>query len=165
MSADAMPRQAGPPSATVVIPTCGRSTLPEAVRAALAQEGVDVAVVVVDDSGTGAVRAIGGPLADPGVRVVAHERRLGVARSRNDGIAAATGEWVAFLDDDDLWAPDKLVRQIDAAEVVGADWAYAGVAAVDHDLRCLTVEAAPPVDVVVEDLPVRNGVPATASNI
>ncbi len=166
MSAEAVPqRQAGPVSATVVIPSCGRSTLPDAVRTALGQDGVDVAVVVVDDSGTGAVRAIGGPLADPRVRVVAHDRQLGVARSRNDGIATATGAWVAFLDDDDLWAPNKLARQIDAAEAAGAEWAYAGVAAVDDDLRCLTVEAAPPVGAVVDDLPVRNGVPATASNI
>ncbi|HZB72725.1 MAG TPA: glycosyltransferase, partial [Acidimicrobiales bacterium] len=87
MSAAVVPqRQGGAPSATAVIPTCGRPTLIEAVRAALGQEGVEVAVVVVDDSGTGAVRAIGGPLADPRVRVVSHERRLGVARSRNDGI-------------------------------------------------------------------------------
>jgi glycosyltransferase involved in cell wall biosynthesis len=166
MSAAVVPqRRLGAPSATAVIPTCGRPTLIEAVRAALGQEGVEVAVVVVDDSGTGAVRAVGGSLTDPRVRVVTHERRLGVAPSRNDGIAAATGEWVAFLDDDDLWAPDKLARQIDAAEAAGADWAYAGVAAVDGDLRCLTVEAAPAVGAVVDDLPVRNGVPATASNI
>ena len=156
---------AAAPTVTVVIPTCGRSTLRDAVRAALRQVDVEVAVVVVDDSGTGSVRAIGGPLADPRVRLVVHSERAGVARSRNDGIAAATGEWVAFLDDDDVWATDKLVRQIDAAEAIGADWAYAGVAAVDEDLRCLTVDAAPPVATVVEDLPVRNGVPATASNV
>lgn len=153
------------PTVTVVIPSCGRPSLRQALRSALGQRGVAVDVVVVDDSGHGAARASGADLDDRRVRVVVHRRREGVSRSRNDGIRAASGEWVAFLDDDDVWAPHKLASQIGAAGAGEADWAYSGVAAVDDDLRCLTVEVAPVAADVVRDLPVRNAVPATASNV
>nr|MBA2624299.1 glycosyltransferase [Acidimicrobiia bacterium] len=153
------------PTVTVVIPTCGRATLALAARSALGQRDVVVDLVVVDDSGTGAAQTSGADLEDDRVRVLVHDRQEGVARSRNDGVLAATGDWVAFLDDDDVWAPDKLASQIEAAEASGADWAYAGVAAVDDALRCLTVEAAPTAVEVVDDLPIRNRVAATASNV
>ena len=52
----------------------------------------------------------------------------GVARARNAGIAAASGEWLAFLDDDDLWSPAKLRTQIDRALGENAGWVYGGVA-------------------------------------
>jgi glycosyltransferase involved in cell wall biosynthesis/SAM-dependent methyltransferase len=149
---------------TVVVPTCGRSTLAAALRSALASVDVRVDLVVVDDSGTGAACGVA-EFRDPRVRLMVHDRRQGVSRSRNDGIAAAMGEWVAFLDDDDVWAPDKLARQVAAAEAAGRDWVYAGVAAVDDDLRCLVVDPAPFPGEVVDDLPVRNRVPATASNV
>ena len=53
------------------------------------------------------------------------------------GSRRRAGEWVAFLDDDDLWSPDKLRLQLDAAAAAGAGFAYGGAVTVDDDLEPL----------------------------
>lgn len=105
--------------------------------AALGQRGVDVEVVAVDDGSTDATPDRLAERADRRLRVVRHERSRGVAAARNAGIAAARGEWVAFLDDDDLWAPDKLRLQLDAAAAGEASFVYARAIEVDERLRPL----------------------------
>jgi GT2 family glycosyltransferase len=123
---------------TVVIPTCGRLDLLRcSVATALGQDGVSVEVVVVDDDspdGTGAWVAGQG---DPRLRVVSHSARRGVSAARNTGIEAARGRWVAFCDDDDVWAPDKLASQLAAAAAPGCRWVYTGEVHVDERLRLL----------------------------
>jgi len=80
----------------------------EAVQSVLAQEGSDFELIVVDDGSTdGTAETIEG-LA--GVRYLRQSRR-GVAAARNAGVRAAGGEWLAFLDSDDLWCPGKLAAQ------------------------------------------------------
>jgi GT2 family glycosyltransferase len=66
---------------------------------------------VVDDGSTDGTAA-GLGRGDGQVRVLCHPSRRGVAAARNLGIAAARGEWLAFLDSDDLWRPEKLARQM-----------------------------------------------------
>jgi len=72
---------------------------------------------------------------------------------------------VAFLDDDDLWAPDKLARQLQAARGTGRAWAYAGAVSVDRELRI--VGGAPPLppEQVMQLLPQYNAVPGGGSNV
>jgi glycosyltransferase involved in cell wall biosynthesis len=123
------------PEVTVVVPTHSRWDLlsTAALPAALGQEDVDLEVVVVDDGSTDATAERLARLEDPRLRVVRHDRPRGVAQARNAGIAAARGEWIALLDDDDLWAPWKLRTQIDAAAAGRAVFAYGGAAALDED--------------------------------
>jgi glycosyltransferase involved in cell wall biosynthesis len=130
---------------TVVIPTRDRWGVltSAALPAALSQKNVAHEVIVVDDGSVDETRSRLAHLDEPHVRVVRHEQSLGVAQARNAGIFAANGEWVAFLDDDDLWAPDKLRRQIDLATASDASWVYAAVAALDarrQFLFCLEPE-------------------------
>lgn len=124
---------------TVVIPTRNRwSLLTEAaLPAALSQEDVDHEVVVVDDGSADGTAGRLEALGEPRLRVLRHDRSLGVARARNTGVASARGAWIAFLDDDDVWAPRKLRTQIDAALVRGAGFAYGGSVWVDEARRFL----------------------------
>ncbi len=54
--------------------------------------------------------------ADPRLRVIVLEQNVGGSEARNRGVCAASGEWIAFLDDDDEWLPEKIARQVAAAE-------------------------------------------------
>src|SRR5205085_9235299 len=91
-----------------------------AVSQALGQYGVCVEVIVVDDGSTddtaGRIRRID----DTRVRLSRKETAVGVAAARNRGIDLATTEWVAFLDDDDVWSPSKLQVQLQRARDAGA---------------------------------------------
>ena len=112
------------PAVSVVIPTFQRPGLVvEAVRSALDQSFADLEVVVVVDGGggggDGTLDALGS-VEDPRLSVLCPGRRLGNAGARNAGIAAARGAWIALLDDDDLWMPDKIAQQMTAAEASGA---------------------------------------------
>jgi glycosyltransferase involved in cell wall biosynthesis len=130
---------------TVVIPT--RDRWPVLARASLAaallQEDVELEILVVDDGSSTAPLDDAGGFEDPRVRRVRHEQPRGVAHARNTGIREALGEWVAFLDDDDLWSPRKLRAQLDAARAAGADFAYAGAVWVDERLELVHGHAPP----------------------
>lgn len=91
---------------TVVIPTRNRWSilLGAALPAALGQEGVDHEVVVVDDGSTDETSDRIAAIGEQRLRVVRHDRSLGVGRARNAGIDAAQGAWIAFLDDDMIGA-------------------------------------------------------------
>jgi glycosyltransferase involved in cell wall biosynthesis len=139
---------------TVVIPTRDRWDLLSraALPSALSQEGVEHEVVVVDDGSEDGTAERLQELGDRRVRVLRHKRALGVAHARNEGVRAARGEWVSFLDDDDLWSPQKLRRQVEAANALGAGFVYSSGAAVDDRVRFLFAVAAPEPDLVVREL-------------
>ena len=123
----------GVPDVSVVVPTRNRGgVIADTVDAALAQHGVEVEVLVVDDGSTDDTWAwLSARASEPRLRPLRHTVNRGVAAARNTGVAAARGGCVAFLDDDDLWSPDKLATQLDAMTRVGADWSWTGVVLVD----------------------------------
>jgi glycosyltransferase involved in cell wall biosynthesis len=102
---------------SVVIPTCGRPVLLErAVRSALRQTLRELEVVVVIDGEDPATQLAVSQwaLEDRRLRMLNLPVRVGGSDARNRGVDAATGEWIAFLDDDDEWMPGKLQAQFDA---------------------------------------------------
>jgi len=133
------------PEVSVVVPTHSRWDLlsTAALPAAFGQEAVDIEVVIVDDGSTDSTVERLAEMSDPRVRVIRHERARGVAQARNAGIAAARGTWIALLDDDDLWAPNKLRTQLDRASAESAVFAYGGAAALAED-RSWVYSLAPP---------------------
>src|SRR3712207_5655017 len=105
------------PEISVVIPTRDRCAelMVAGLPAALGQEGVDHEVIVVDDGSADGTSALLADREEGRLRVIRNDSPRGVAAARNQGLRAALAEWVAFLDDDDLWSPHKLRDQLDAA--------------------------------------------------
>jgi glycosyltransferase involved in cell wall biosynthesis len=110
------------PLISVVLPTRDRrSMLADALRSVFDQTSNEaLEVVVVDDGSSDGTADFLACLHDDRVRIVRHDRATGVSVARNDGIRAASGTWLAFLDDDDLWEPHKLERQLALAQEAGA---------------------------------------------
>jgi len=98
---------------SVIIPTHNRAgLLPRALTSVQAQTRTPDEVIVVDDGSTdGTERLVQREF--PGVKYLRQENQ-GVAAARNHGIREARGEWLAFLDSDDEWLPQKLTRQFEA---------------------------------------------------
>jgi len=111
----------GLPLNTAVIPTRGRPDLVVlAVRSALNQTYPKVEVVVVVDGPDAATVDTLEALSEPRLRVVALPENVGGSEARNIGARAALGSWVAMLDDDDEWFPEKLAKQMAALANVTA---------------------------------------------
>jgi glycosyltransferase involved in cell wall biosynthesis len=96
----------------------------EAVDSVLAQRHPDTELVVVDDGSSDGSRALLSAYG-PAIRLIEQDHG-GAYRARNAGLAAATGEFVAFLDADDYWHPDCLAKLHGALVAAGADLAYCG---------------------------------------
>jgi glycosyltransferase involved in cell wall biosynthesis len=126
---------------------------------------VNLEVVVVDDGSEFPLVGRVNELSDPRVEVVRNDTSRGVSGARNIGIEHATGDWVAFCDDDDLWAPDKLADQLAAATRTRCSWVYAGDVNIDDRLRIIGGGPPPPPEIVMADLVRYNAVPSGASNV
>ena len=107
--------------------------LEAAVRSVMAQTFGDWELIIVDDGSTDGTPTIAARLAaeDPRIRLVKNIENRGVAASRNRGLALCRGEYVALLDGDDLWRPDKLQRQLALAGKTGADIVYCSYGMID----------------------------------
>jgi teichuronic acid biosynthesis glycosyltransferase TuaG len=106
---------------SVVIPAYNAAAfVAAAVDSALAQTYPEIEVVVVNDGSTDDTPQL---LAAYGARIrVHHQPNAGLSAARNIGARLATGDWIAFLDADDLWLPKKIEAQI--AAVGSCQWSY-----------------------------------------
>jgi len=121
---------------SVVVPTYSRSAmLPRALASVDKQTYPDIEIVIVDDNGKGTAQQIEtqkrleGLAFRSGISVVYVIRQAngGGAVARNSGIAAASGSYIGFLDDDDEWLPEKVAKQIAVMkdhEEVGLTYAH-----------------------------------------
>ena len=106
------------PKVSVVIPTYNRQRLvQDTIDSVLRQTYGDLEVVVIDDGSTDDTRQVLQDRYGTRIRYV-YQPNQGESVARNHGIALAGGEYVAFVDSDDLWHPQKIERQV---EVFGAD--------------------------------------------
>ncbi len=106
-------------SLSVIIPAHNaEATLARALDSALAQTEPAGDIIVVDDASTDNTAAVAKSYAGQGVTLLALASRRGAAAARNAGIRAAKGEWIAFLDADDVWLSAKLEKQAAAISAV-----------------------------------------------
>lgn len=105
------------PLISVVIPTLNRPhLLPRALASVFAQTYPNIEVIVVIDGPDRASEAALREIGDERLHVIANPQSLTAAGARNLGVDRARGTWIAFLDDDDEWLPEKLSRQMDCAQ-------------------------------------------------
>ena len=99
------------PAVSVVIPLYNKAAyVDRAISSVFAQSFEDLEVIVVDDGSTDPGGEIVAAIRDPRLRLI-RQANAGVAAARNVGVGASRGRWVAFLDADDTWRPDRLARQ------------------------------------------------------
>ncbi len=102
------------PLISVVIPAYNAApTLGATLASVLAQTWQDFEILVIDNGSDDDTGAIAHRFGDPRLQVL-RQGALGVARARNAGLERARGDYIAFLDSDDLWTPDKLADQLAA---------------------------------------------------
>ncbi len=110
------------PRISIIIPAYNRAdVLPRAINSVLSQTFTDYEIIVVDDASTDETSAVARNFNGP-VHVIRHEVNRGPAAARNTGIEATSGAYVAFLDSDDEWMPEKLGRQIGLLEGLGTSY-------------------------------------------
>jgi glycosyltransferase involved in cell wall biosynthesis len=108
------------PKVSVIIPTYNRSAdVQNAINSVLSQTFTDFEVVVVDDGSSDDTRKVLAETFGDRIRYY-FQTNQGLSGALNTGIAQARGEWVAFLDSDDLWEKEKLEWQFKALEEFGA---------------------------------------------
>ncbi len=123
------------PQVSVVIPTYNRThVVGRAIRSVLHQTCQNFEIIVVDDGSTDATAELIALFHDPRLRYIRYDENRGGGAARNAGIEAARGDYVAFLDSDDEWLPEKLEKQVRLLEssqpAVGA--VYAGYVVIDE---------------------------------
>ncbi len=106
-----------------------------ALDSIIAQTYRDVEIIVVDDSPAdfqfrkdvqAAVTERQEKNLDINIRYIAHDKNMGACVARNTGLEAAEGEYIAYLDDDDEWLPEKIEKQIDVIKKSGVALVYCG---------------------------------------
>lgn len=101
------------PKVSVIVPTHNRAlSLCRAVDSILNQSFRDLEVLVIDDASSDHTAEFATDCGDERVRYFRHDQNRGESASRNTGLLVARGEYIAFLDDDDVWLSDKLAKQV-----------------------------------------------------
>lgn len=124
------------PKVSVVIPAYNSMNyLPETIASLLAQTFTDWEAIVVNDGSTDETEQWVSQHSDRRIKLISQENQ-GLSGARNTGIAHATGDYIAFLDADDLWSPTKLEKQVQCLdENPEAGLVYTWVAYIDENAR------------------------------
>ncbi len=127
-----------PPSISVVIPAFNcAGYLDESVKSVLSQSFQDFEIIIVNDGSTDSTLEVAHHLAqnDSRIKVLSHKNSK-QGKTRNAGVAAAKGTYIAFLDGDDIWFPNKLEMQLSVLEQQDVDLVFSdGFICLNNDLN------------------------------
>jgi len=143
------------PLVSVIIPAYNcEKYIGDSVRSALNQTVTDLEVIVIDDVSSDETPAILSSLAaqDDRVHIFRNEERLGAADTRNRGFALAQGRYIALLDGDDLWLPDKLEKQLDLMKQTDCDICYTTYSLINENGQTLGKPYLVPAEVSLKHL-------------
>lgn len=129
-------KQEKSPLVSVVMPAYNaESYIETAVRSVMEQTVRNWELIILDDGSRDGTCAIARRLAaeDGRIRFLRNPENMGVAKTRNRGIALCAGQYVALLDSDDVWHPDKLEKQLARMTQTGAQLCYTSYAIVGAD--------------------------------
>ena len=109
-------------------------TLAQAVNSVLAQTWKNFELIIINDCSCDGTAALAQRFAqqDHRVHLISNSQNSGASRTRHNGVLQARGRWLAFLDSDDAWAPDKLEKQVALQQQTGADLIFTGSAFMDY---------------------------------
>ena len=120
-----------PPSVSIIMPAYNAAkTIQASIESVIAQTHKDWELIIIDDCSTdGTFKLVRNIAAnDDRIRLLTNEHNLGVSSTRNIGITQAQGEYIAFLDSDDLWHKDKLEKHLQFIIKTQAEISYTGTA-------------------------------------
>ena len=140
------PADGMPPSVSVITPLYnGAPHIAEAIASVQSQTFRDYEHIVVDNGSSDAGPDIVADLArtDPALRLLSQTARKGPGAARNAGMEAARGRYIAFLDADDMYTPDKLTRQIGTMAETRAAFSWAAYTRIDSHGTRLGVQGVP----------------------
>lgn len=116
----------------------------ESIQSVMVQTYSDWELIIVDDCSKDETDVIVAEFTDPRIRYLKNEKNSGAAVSRNRALKEAKGRWVAFLDSDDLWEPDKLEKQINFMRNNGYSFSYTAYREIDEASKPLGIRVRGP---------------------
>ena len=122
---------------SIIMPSYNTASfIAESIQSVLAQSYKDWELIIVDDCSPDNTDDVVKPyLSDERIKYLKNEKNSGAAVSRNRALREAKGKWIAFLDSDDLWMPEKLEKQIRFMEKNGYCFSYTNYAEIDTEDR------------------------------
>ena len=120
---------------SIIMPSYNTSSfIAESIQAVLAQTYQAWELIIVDDCSLDNTDEVVKPfLEDDRIKYYKNKKNSGAAVSRNKALREAKGKWIAFLDSDDLWMPEKLEKQIEFMEKNGYHFSYTNYAEIDTE--------------------------------
>lgn len=132
---------------SVIIPTYNYERfIVEAIRSVLSQTFSDFELFVVDDGSTDGTKDIVSTFKDPRITYI-YQNNRGLSSARNIGLESSSGEYIGFLDADDLWMPEKLDQQLSLFQTKpSVGLIYTGYTVIDEAGICIATRTAQPID-------------------
>lgn len=149
------------PVVSVIMPAYNAERfLEEAVRSVMNQTFRDWELIILDDCAKDSTYALAEKLAAEDSRIILlrNEQNMGVARTRNRGFDLCRGKYVALIDSDDVWHPQKLEKQLERMEQTGAELSYTSYAIVDDKGNKVKDDFLVPDQVTYHDQLTRNAI-------
>lgn len=130
---------------SVIMPSWNTSNfIAESIQSVIDQTYENWELIIVDDCSTDNPDEVVAKFKDKRIRYFKNEKNSGAALSRNRALREARGEWIAFLDSDDLWSPDKLEHQINFMNKHGYTLSYTEYEKIDEESKPLRIYVSGP---------------------